>query len=455
MLFTLKLPVLPSAPGSRATVSRCTHPANTHAVKTSNDHFMSFLHTNQIGPGISLDLGLGCGDPHRIGGLSCDVTGLNRHSAALDESIEGTHVGYGIIGKALQRHFRIRPQGQHGIIQKHQPSRSIASRRDDVILFEAHADQTRVTLPRTLNVDYSTGNLDLSHPSYIGFSQCKVRHNQQSDNQREIAHQFHINASQVEVHAWIIAQMKTPQRLTSGGSLDDERLLAADLTSLVGSGIVLANRHSRSVLLAGFDLGVALNLGTTLDGAGRVLGNVAFTNRNGSCIFLLGLDFGVSLNLDTLSIGRRHRTTGTSLGSLTKSSGSKSGNECENENTVHSYWLLSWNRNGLLATDHAGFIGSGIVLAHSHSCGILLAGRDFGVALNLGAALDGASRVLGNVAFTHGNSSGVFLLGLDLGVALNLDALRVAGTLGLLSKSGGSNNGRCNENSDNAHSQSP
>ncbi len=105
----------------------------------------------------------------------------------------------------------------------------------------------------------------------------------------------------------------------------------------------------------------------------------------------------------------------------------------------------------LLAADHASFVGSGVVLANSDSGGALLGSGDLGVALDLGAALDGASGVLGYVAFASRNGSSASLRSLDFGVALNLDALRVAWAHGLLGKHGRGDNGGSDEGGDEAH----
>ncbi|MBS1190020.1 MAG: hypothetical protein H6R10_1812 [Rhodocyclaceae bacterium] len=104
---------------------------------------------------------------------------------------------------------------------------------------------------------------------------------------------------------------------------------------------------------------------------------------------------------------------------------------------------------------HAGFVGGGVVLADSDGSRVLLAGLDVGVALDLGAALDGAGGVLGDVAFAHGHGRHVLVLGVDVGVALDLHALRVAGALGLLGESRDSDDSGSDENRDQTHEVPP
>jgi len=80
--------------------------------------------------------------------------------------------------------------------------------------------------------------------------------------------------------------------------------------------------------------------------------------------------------------------------------------------------------DGSVAADLTHGVFSLVALAYSNSG--LLAGNsvDVGVALDVGAALDGANGVLGNVAFTHGNCCLLTCSGVDVGVALDVDATR-------------------------------
>ena len=88
-------------------------------------------------------------------------------------------------------------------------------------------------------------------------------------------------------------------------------LLTADDASFVGSGVVLTDSNGSSIGLLGLDGGIALNLRTALDGAGRVLGFVTFANSNSSNVLVFSIDIGIALDLDA------PRVTGA-LGLLSK-----------------------------------------------------------------------------------------------------------------------------------------